>query len=105
MSMEAAKPTVSSPDSQLHKVLTSIVDAPECYMASSSDGQMGKSSSKKTQAVDIWSLGCIYSEAAMWIADGYSGVVDYRRQRIAETDKVPHFKGGDCFHDGERVLK
>jgi hypothetical protein len=41
----------------------------------------------------------------MWIADGYKGVVDYRRQRMAETDKIPNFKGGDCFHDGERVLK
>jgi hypothetical protein len=41
----------------------------------------------------------------MWIVDGYKGVVDYRRQRMAETDKIPNFKGGDCFHDGERVLK
>src|SRR5271170_755216 len=69
------------------------------------DGKMGSSSTKITQAVDIWSLGCIYSEAAMWIVDGYKGVVDYRRQRMAETDKIPNFKGGDCFHDGERVLK
>jgi hypothetical protein len=69
------------------------------------DGQIGKRSSKATQAADIWSLGCIYSEAALWIADGYSGVVDYRRQRIAETDKMPNFQGGDCFHDSERVLK
>jgi hypothetical protein len=69
------------------------------------DDQIGGSSTKITQAVDIWSLGCIYSEAAMWIADGYKGVVDYRRQRMAETDKIPNFKGGDCFHDGEQVLK
>ena len=69
------------------------------------DDQGGRSSTKITQAVDIWSLGCIFSEAAMWIADGYKGVVDYRRQRMAETDEIPNFKGGDCFHDGERVLK
>jgi hypothetical protein len=69
------------------------------------DDEMGSSSTKITQAVDIWSLGCIYSEAAMWIVDGYKGVVDYRRQRMAETDKIPNFKGGDCFHDGEQVLK
>jgi hypothetical protein len=69
------------------------------------DDQMGSSSTKITQAVDIWSLGCIYSEAAMWIVDGYKGVVDYRRQRMAKTDKIPNFKGGDCFHDGERVLQ
>jgi hypothetical protein len=66
---------------------------------------MGKRLSKSTQAADIWSLGCIYSEAAVWIADGYSGVVEYRGQRMAEIDKMPDFQGGDCFHDGERVLK
>jgi len=66
---------------------------------------MAKRSSKNTQAADIWSLGCIYSEAAVWIADGYSGVVEYRRQRMAEIGKMPDFKGRDCFHNGERVLK
>lgn len=69
------------------------------------DAQRGRTSSKITQVVDIWSLGCIYSEAAIWIADGYHGVMSYRQQRIAETEKVPNFNGGDCFHDGERVLK
>lgn len=40
----------------------------------------------------------------MWIADGYKGLLDYRQQRTAETDRIL-FKGGDCFHDGERVLQ
>jgi hypothetical protein len=66
---------------------------------------MRKRSSKNTQAADIWSVGCIYSEAAVWVADGYNGVEEYRRQRIAEIDKMPDFRGGDCFHDGERVLQ
>jgi hypothetical protein len=56
------------------------------------------------QGVDIWSLGCIYSEAAIWIADGYRGLLEYRRQRKAETDELPDFRGGDCFHDGHKVL-
>ena len=66
--------------------------------------QTGTDSTKITWAADIWSLGCIYSEAAMWIADGYKGLVDYRKQRSAESDRVL-LKGGDCFHDGERVLQ
>jgi hypothetical protein len=53
---------------------------------------------------DIWSLGCIYSEAAVWIAEGYKGLVDYRNKRMAETDRI-FFEGGDCFHDGVRVLQ
>lgn len=40
----------------------------------------------------------------MWIADGYKGLVDFRRQRNAETDRIL-FKGGDCFHDGQQVLQ
>lgn len=40
----------------------------------------------------------------MWIADGYKGVVDYRKQRMSESDRIL-FKAGDCFHDGERVLQ
>jgi hypothetical protein len=59
---------------------------------------------KVKQSVDIWSVGCIYSEAAVWIADGYRGVMDYRRRRKAETDQLRDFRDGDCFHDGYKVL-
>lgn len=68
-----------------------------------SDGQQ-QNPPKVTWAADIWSLGCIFSEAAMWIADGYKGLVDYRRQRMAETDRIL-FKSSDGFHDGERCLQ
>jgi hypothetical protein len=74
-------------------------------MQSNLDDRMGRSLAKISQAADIWSLGCIYSEAAMWIADGYKGVIGYRRQRRAATNKILNFKGGDCFHDGEQMLK
>ena len=80
-----------------------LLEAPECYMPYSSDNNSAGSSNKITWPADIWSLGCIYSEAAMWIADGYKGLADYRKQRMADTDRIL-FKGGDCFHDGERVL-
>ncbi|KAF8861721.1 hypothetical protein BDZ45DRAFT_240628 [Acephala macrosclerotiorum] len=78
--------------------------APECYMPYNSDDPGRKGSAKVTWAADIWSLGCIYSEAAIWLADGYKGLLDYRKQRKAETDRIL-FKGGDCFHDGERTLQ
>lgn len=80
-----------------------FVEAPECYLPYNSDEQSAGSSNKITWPTDIWSLGCIYSEAAMWIADGFKGLEDYRKQRMADTDRIL-FKGGDCFHDGERVL-
>ncbi|CAG8949741.1 hypothetical protein HYFRA_00004061 [Hymenoscyphus fraxineus] len=47
---------------------------------------------------DIWSLGCIYSEAAIWISDGYRGLEEYRKGRTSSAGNV-------SFHDGERVLQ
>jgi hypothetical protein len=67
------------------------------------NGQTEIPSAKVSWEADIWSLGCVYSEAAMWIADGYKGLVDYRKQRVSETERIL-FKGGNCFHDGKRVL-
>jgi hypothetical protein len=57
-----------------------------------------------TWAGDIWSLGCVFSEAAIWIADGYDGLTDYRDQRRFEMEITP-LRNGDCFHDGEQVLQ
>lgn len=57
------------------------------------------------QNVDIWSLGCVYSEAARWVAGGYKGLKEYRAERKAETDLIRHFRDGDCFHNGEKALK
>jgi hypothetical protein len=78
---------------------------PECYTPYNVNAHNGTNpTTKLSWTADVWSLGCIYSEAAVWIADGYKGLVDYRRQRLAETDRIL-FKAGDCFHDGERILQ
>src|SRR5436190_18169791 len=66
--------------------------------------QAVKGPGKLTKAVDIWSLGCLYSETAVWITNGYKGVIDYRRARRAETNEISNFRGGHCFHNGEKVL-
>ena len=53
--------------------------------------------------VDIWSLGCILSEVATWIVQGWQKVIEYRRRReeqVQELDK----DGSDMFHDGEHLL-
>ena len=41
----------------------------------------------------------------MWVANGYNGILEYRKSRKKETDQMGVFKDGDCFHDGEKVLK
>ncbi len=56
-------------------------------------------------SVDIWSLGCVYSEAACWVVHGKSGLMNYRQQRRIATAQIPEFRDGNCFHDGQRVLE
>lgn len=50
-----------------------------------------------TQAVDVWSIGCVFSEASVWAHHGWKRVVEYRRQRSLEIKA----KGGD---EGEHVF-
>ena len=41
----------------------------------------------------------------MWVANGYNGILEYRKSRKKETDQIGEFKDGDCFHDGNEVLQ
>lgn len=50
-----------------------------------------------TPAVDIWSVGCVFSEVSVWAHHGWKRVVEYRRQRSVEIED----KGGD---EGERTF-
>jgi hypothetical protein len=55
--------------------------------------------------VDIWSLGCVFSEAAVWVVHGQDRLQAYRRMREDETKQIYDFKDVGCFHDGEMVLQ
>ena len=52
-----------------------------------------------TRLVDIWSIGCIFSEALTWSVLGLVYLDAYQRQR-AQQDQ----NDGPRFHDGQRVL-
>ena len=57
--------------------------------------------------IDIWSLGCIFSEAIVWTLLGVSGVRQYRELRRVETGRIANFNKTDysgCFHDGTKTL-
>ncbi|KAK5062484.1 hypothetical protein LTR84_004556 [Exophiala bonariae] len=74
------------------------------------------------QAIDIWSLGCVFSVAATWIALGFQGILVYEKLReIAikaslaaprgEQSHHPQYRRhdktrpeADYFHDGSDVL-
>lgn len=80
---------------------TRAYGAPECYRA---DSDIEKIRFLVKQNVDIWSLGCTLSEAAVWVVHGKGGLKEYRRRRGIETARIPGFRDGNCFHDGREVL-
>ena len=40
----------------------------------------------------------------MWVIHTKDGLSEYRRRRELETARIPGFRDGDCFHDGQEVL-
>ncbi|KAI4172942.1 MAG: hypothetical protein LQ343_003229 [Gyalolechia ehrenbergii] len=52
------------------------------------------------QGVDIWSMGCVISEIAVWLVHGYQYLLEYRRRRSAEFRRKSADSPTDCFHDG-----
>ena len=75
--------------------------APECYRA---DDDIDRVRFLVKQNVDIWSLGCVFSEAAVWLVFGKAQLAEYRRRRGEETEQIYGFRDGNCFHDGRQVL-
>lgn len=56
---------------------------------------------------DIWALGCVWSEAAVWCAWGQPGLLRYWKRRTAEIKPIPTLQASaysSCFHNGEKVL-
>jgi hypothetical protein len=82
-------------------LLTYDLGAPEC---SRPDLITEKSKLKVKQNIDIWSLGCVYSEVIRWLAQGRVGVIEYRQERKAEIKQGSPVGANDCFHDGSRAL-
>ncbi|MCJ1391817.1 hypothetical protein MMC18_004684 [Xylographa bjoerkii] len=57
-----------------------------------------------TSAVDIWSIGCVLSEAAVWAHYGWRKVDEYRRQRSVEIKDKGGEEGEHLFHYGGSLL-
>lgn len=80
---------------------TSLPGAPECYRP---DSTLGQGSLRVTKAVDVFSLGCILSEVAVWMSGGYEYLMQYRQARRKAINQIPDFHDGDCFHNGVNRL-
>lgn len=56
------------------------------------------------QMADVFSLGCIISEFAVWITTGLSGLHDYRNDRKREAEDRD-LRNATAFHDGQNLLQ
>jgi len=75
--------------------------APEAFR---SDFAMEECVLSVKQDADIWSIGCIYSETATWVAHGWNTVLEYRRRRGGEFYQSTK-TDGQCFHNEWKVLQ
>ena len=84
------------------------------YHQSGAPEYPGRSSSPVSQAIDIWSLGCVFSLAATWVTLGLRGIHQFQGMRehvlkqralAASQNQGTRTSQGDHFHDGHQVLK
>ena len=90
-------------------LITANVGAPE---------YPGRSTHPVSQAIDIWSLACVFSLAATWIIHNHSGVdlfhkvrqraikkyIEAQRSQIESHNQITNVSEGDQFHNGREVL-
>jgi hypothetical protein len=74
--------------------------APECFRP---DGPSAVRMLSGKSSADVWSLGAVLSETAVWIGKGYNSVHEYRQERANATQYMSK-RLGNCFHDGRNVL-
>jgi hypothetical protein len=81
--------------------------APE-YCRDEADSFLRSTIIEAKPSKDIWSLGCVWSEAAVWSVLGREGLNEYRKDRAAATNRVQRLRStaySGCFHDGKKVLE
>ncbi|KAH8707099.1 hypothetical protein GQ44DRAFT_763712 [Phaeosphaeriaceae sp. PMI808] len=86
---------------------TQMFSAPECFRAEA-DMFIQQTAYQANPKHDIWSLGCVFSEALVWSMLGSDGIIAYRAARKAATNDIPSMRStaySGCFHDGNEVLE
>ena len=57
-----------------------------------------------TKAVDLWSIGCVFSEVSVWAHHGWKRVDEYRLRRSSEIEAKGGEPGEYVFHFGGNLL-
>lgn len=73
-----------------------IYSAPTCFRKEWQDNWPGTA----VQHNDVWSFGCVMSEAFAWSTIGYAALTAYRKKREQAAPGL-----GPLFHDGSKVLE
>ncbi|ORY19162.1 hypothetical protein BCR34DRAFT_206984 [Clohesyomyces aquaticus] len=83
---------------------TLTYSAPECFIPETKTRPV-------SQAIDIWSLGCVYSEAVVWSILGSNGLLEYKQLRLRNLrenwtlgEAKPDLWTHPLFHDGNKTL-
>lgn len=83
-------------------VVDKSVGAPECLRYDSISDDTGP---LVKQNVDVYSLGCVLSVVATWVAKNWLTVLEYRERRRQEIERKGGFRDGDdFFHNGQDDL-
>lgn len=84
-----------------HRGGSRIYDPPEVILADTIPYQVNK-------PFDIWGIGCIIIECAVWVEFGKRGLDEFWNSRLRETSQSDGHRElghGACFHDGVKLLK
>ncbi|KAI9713239.1 MAG: hypothetical protein M1820_001225 [Bogoriella megaspora] len=90
----------SSNDNITDRKGTRAYGAPETYR---SDDVTEIRQRKLCQKSDVWSLGCVLAEHAVWIHDGAYGLGEFRERRNEALQKLG-IRNTGCFHNGKKAL-
>ena len=94
----------------VHHLLICLKGAPECHH------RRRGTYMPVTQAIDVWSLGCVFSVTATWVTLGYQGLLQYAKLRqkavkgtlqpsdLSQTTQKTGKVDNDYFHDGKTAL-
>lgn len=90
---------------RINRHQTQVFSPPECFR-----DEVEPANQSATRQVnlkmDIWSLGCVFSELVVWSVLGSRGRDEYQRLRIDATNEIKSMKYSvysGCFHDGEEI--
>ena len=90
-----------SPKTTFSNLTNECLGAPETFR---SLVDIESSPLQVTPAVDIWSVGCVFSEVSVWAHYGWKKVVEYRRQRSEEIERRGGGEGEYIFHYDAKLL-